>query len=60
MKNLTIAESILNNTSEKKLNLACELAISADQNWEEESTIFTFEDDSQLKFSGSDQPVLIS
>ena len=61
MKNLTIAQSlkIANNSVSEKLKIADELAIDADQNWDEESTVFTFEDNSQLKFIGSDEPEIL-
>ena len=61
MTNLTIAKSlkIATNSAAEKMVLADELAISADQNWKKETTVFTFEDSSKLKFCGSDEPKII-
>jgi hypothetical protein len=62
MKNLTIAKSlkIATNSSWEKFEIAAELAISADQNWEKETTILTFQDGSRLEFCGSDEPKIKS
>jgi len=61
MANLTIAKSlkISTNSVSDKMNLANELATSSDQNWNKETTVFTFEDNSKLKFCGSDEPKII-
>jgi len=39
-------------TSLAALALAETLAVSVDQDWQNETTVFTFEDESRLEFSG--------
>jgi len=39
-------------TAHAALALAENLAVSVDQDWQNEATIFTFEDESRLEFSG--------
>jgi hypothetical protein len=60
-ENLTIAQSLLiaTNSVAEKMEYANELAIALDQDWEKETTVFTFEDESKLKFCGSDKPILL-
>jgi len=39
-------------TAHAALALAETFAVSVDQDWQNETTVFTFEDDSRLEFSG--------
>jgi len=57
-----IAEEILDQTPNaiEAMKVAEEYASDTDQNWNNETTIFTFSDNSKLKFCGSEKPTIIS
>lgn len=54
---MTIAQSILDTCANltDALLAADEIAIDRDQNWETETTVFTFSDDSKLSICGMNQ-----